>query len=40
MGGLYAPSLMIGATIGAVFGGSAAEVINSVSPENTVVAQP
>ncbi|KAJ9187138.1 hypothetical protein P3X46_002630 [Hevea brasiliensis] len=40
VGGLYAPSLMIGAAIGAVFGGSAAEVINSAIPGNAAVAQP
>ncbi|PON88863.1 Chloride channel, voltage gated [Trema orientale] len=40
VGGLYAPSLMIGAAIGAVFGGSAAEIINSAIPGNAAVAQP
>ncbi|AQK58191.1 P-loop containing nucleoside triphosphate hydrolase superfamily protein [Zea mays] len=40
VGGLYAPSLMIGAAVGAVFGGSAAELINSVIPGNTAVADP
>ncbi|KAG8661483.1 hypothetical protein MANES_01G007500v8 [Manihot esculenta] len=40
VGGLYAPSLMIGAAIGAVFGGSAAEVINSALPENAAVGHP
>ncbi|XP_010534843.1 PREDICTED: chloride channel protein CLC-f isoform X2 [Tarenaya hassleriana] len=40
VGGLYAPSLMIGAAIGAVFGGSAAEIINRAIPGNTAVAQP
>ncbi|XP_061349314.1 chloride channel protein CLC-f isoform X2 [Gastrolobium bilobum] len=40
VGGLYAPSLMIGAAVGAVFGGFAAEVINSAIPGNTAVAQP
>uniref|UniRef100_A0A803N9A9 Chloride channel protein n=1 Tax=Chenopodium quinoa TaxID=63459 RepID=A0A803N9A9_CHEQI len=40
VGGLYAPSLMIGAAVGAVFGGSAAELINSALPGNTAVAQP
>lgn len=40
VGGLYAPSLMIGAAVGAVFGGSAAEVINSAIPGNAAVAQP
>ncbi|XP_078443437.1 chloride channel F isoform X2 [Wolffia australiana] len=40
VGGLYAPSLMIGAAVGAVFGGSAAELINSAIPGNTAVAQP
>ncbi|KAJ3677585.1 hypothetical protein LUZ60_003309 [Juncus effusus] len=40
VGGLYAPSLMIGAAVGAVFGGSAAHVINAAVPGNTSVAQP
>ncbi|KAL5972302.1 hypothetical protein ACLOJK_041555 [Asimina triloba] len=40
VGGLYAPSLMIGAAVGAVFGGSAAEVINLAIPGNAAVAQP
>ncbi|XP_042402501.1 chloride channel protein CLC-f-like isoform X1 [Zingiber officinale] len=40
VGGLYAPSLMIGAALGAVFGGSAAELINSAIPGNGAVAQP
>lgn len=40
VGGLYAPSLMIGAAVGAVFGGSAAEIINSAVPGNAAVAQP
>ncbi|KAG6499376.1 hypothetical protein ZIOFF_039142 [Zingiber officinale] len=40
VGGLYAPSLMIGAALGAVFGGSAAELINSTIPGNGAVAQP
>ncbi|XP_020083055.1 chloride channel protein CLC-f [Ananas comosus] len=40
VGGLYAPSLMIGAAVGAVFGGLAAEVINSAIPGNAAVAQP
>ncbi|CAN6450562.1 unnamed protein product [Victoria cruziana] len=40
VGGLYAPSLMIGAAVGAVFGGSAAEIINSAIPGNAAVAQP
>ncbi|WOK95443.1 chloride channel protein CLC-f [Canna indica] len=40
VGGLYAPSLMIGAAVGAVFGGSAAELINSAIPGNGAVAQP
>uniref|UniRef100_A0A0E0IDU3 Chloride channel protein n=1 Tax=Oryza nivara TaxID=4536 RepID=A0A0E0IDU3_ORYNI len=40
VGGLYAPSLMIGAAVGAVFGGSAAELINSAIPGNTAVAHP
>ncbi|XP_010542481.1 PREDICTED: chloride channel protein CLC-f-like [Tarenaya hassleriana] len=40
VGGLYAPSLMIGAAVGAVFGGSAAEIINRAIPGNTAVAQP
>lgn len=40
VGGVYAPSLMIGAAVGAVFGGSAAELINSAIPGNAAVAQP
>lgn len=40
VGGLYAPSLMIGAAVGAVFGGSAAEIVNSAIPGNAAVAQP
>ncbi|GMH05905.1 hypothetical protein Nepgr_007745 [Nepenthes gracilis] len=40
VGGLYAPSLMIGAAVGAVFGGSAAELINLAIPGNAAVAQP
>ncbi|XP_072971590.1 chloride channel protein CLC-f-like [Typha angustifolia] len=40
VGGLYAPSLMIGAALGAVFGGLAAELINSAIPGNASVAQP
>lgn len=40
VGGLYAPSLMIGAAVGAVFGGSAAELINTAIPGNDAVAQP
>lgn len=40
VGGLYAPSLMIGAAVGAVFGGSAAELINRAIPGNAAVAQP
>ncbi|KAG8072167.1 hypothetical protein GUJ93_ZPchr0006g43141 [Zizania palustris] len=40
VGGLYAPSLMIGAAVGAVFGGSAAYLINSAIPSNAAVAQP
>ncbi|KAE8679190.1 Chloride channel protein CLC-f [Hibiscus syriacus] len=40
VGGLYAPSLMIGAAVGAVFGGSAAHLINSAIPGNAAVAQP
>ncbi|XP_058094027.1 chloride channel protein CLC-f-like isoform X1 [Magnolia sinica] len=40
VGALYAPSLMIGAALGAVFGGSAAEIINSAIPGNVAVAQP
>lgn len=40
VGGLYAPSLMIGAAVGAVFGGSAGELINSAIPGNTAIAQP
>ncbi|KAL2455128.1 Chloride channel protein CLC-f [Abeliophyllum distichum] len=40
VGGLYAPSLMIGAAVGAVFGGCAGEMIDSAIPGNTAVAQP
>ncbi|KAL2335840.1 hypothetical protein Fmac_010286 [Flemingia macrophylla] len=40
VGGLYAPSLMIGAAAGAVFGGFSAEIINSAIPGNAAVAQP
>lgn len=40
VGGLYAPSLMIGAAVGAVFGGSAGELINSAIPGNAAVAEP
>ncbi|XP_022877808.1 chloride channel protein CLC-f-like [Olea europaea var. sylvestris] len=40
VGGLYAPSLMIGAAVGAVFGGCAGEMIDSAIPGNTSVAQP
>ncbi|KAJ0586030.1 putative chloride channel, voltage gated, chloride channel, core [Helianthus annuus] len=40
VGGLYAPSLMIGAAVGAVFGGSAGELINSAIPGNTAIAEP
>lgn len=40
VGGLYAPSLMIGAAVGAVFGGSAAELINTAIPGNAAVAEP
>ncbi|KAF8031310.1 hypothetical protein BT93_D0491 [Corymbia citriodora subsp. variegata] len=40
VGGLYAPSLMIGAAVGAVFGGSAAQIVNSAIPGNAAVAQP
>lgn len=39
VGGLYAPSLMIGAAVGAVFGGLAGELINSAIPGNAAVAQ-
>ncbi|KAL8147014.1 hypothetical protein AgCh_004653 [Apium graveolens] len=40
VGGLYAPSLMIGAAVGAVFGGSAGQLINSAIPGNAAVAEP
>lgn len=40
VGGLYAPSLMIGAAVGAVFGGSAAYLINAAIPGSAAVAQP
>jgi H+/Cl- antiporter ClcA len=37
---MYAPSLMIGAAVGAVFGGSAGQLINSAIPGNTAIAEP
>ncbi|KAL2467010.1 Chloride channel protein CLC-f [Abeliophyllum distichum] len=40
VGGLYAPSLMIGAAVGAVFGGCAAELINSAISGDASIAQP
>ncbi|XP_060187684.1 chloride channel protein CLC-f isoform X1 [Lycium barbarum] len=40
VGGLYAPSLMIGAAVGAVFGGLAGDLINSAIPGNAAIAQP
>ncbi|XVE80666.1 hypothetical protein DITRI_Ditri14bG0156800 [Diplodiscus trichospermus] len=40
VGGLHAPSLMIGAAVGAVFGGSVAELIKSAIPRNAAVAHP
>ncbi|KAI3466359.1 hypothetical protein Pfo_023022 [Paulownia fortunei] len=40
VGGLYAPSLMIGAAVGAVFGGCAGELINTAIPGNAAVAEP
>ncbi|KAI7752121.1 hypothetical protein M8C21_031645 [Ambrosia artemisiifolia] len=40
VGGLYAPSLMIGAAVGAVFGGSAMELIKSAIPGNFAIAEP
>ncbi|XP_073118473.1 chloride channel protein CLC-f-like isoform X2 [Henckelia pumila] len=40
VGGLYAPSLMIGAAVGAVFGGCAGELINSAIPGNATIAEP
>ncbi|KAL3614753.1 hypothetical protein CASFOL_041510 [Castilleja foliolosa] len=40
VGGLYAPSLMIGAAVGAVFGGCAGELINRAIPGNAAVAEP
>lgn len=40
VGGLYAPSLMVGAAIGAVFGGCAGELINSAIPGDASIAQP
>ncbi|MBA0833148.1 hypothetical protein Goarm_017484 [Gossypium armourianum] len=40
VGGLYAPSLMMGAAVGAVFGGSAAKLTNSAIPGIAAVAQP
>ncbi|XP_031116172.1 chloride channel protein CLC-f-like [Ipomoea triloba] len=39
VGGLYAPSLMIGAAVGAVFGGLSGELINSTIPGNSAIAQ-
>lgn len=39
VGGLYAPCLMAGAAVGAVFGGSAAEITNLAIPGNAAVAQ-
>ncbi|XP_075494659.1 chloride channel protein CLC-f-like [Primulina tabacum] len=40
VGGLYAPSLMIGAAVGAVFGGFAGELINPAIPGNAAIAEP
>ncbi|XP_047317609.1 chloride channel protein CLC-f-like [Impatiens glandulifera] len=40
VGGLYAPSLMIGAAVGAVFGGISGEIINAAIPGNSAVAEP
>ncbi|KAH6795850.1 hypothetical protein C2S51_036836 [Perilla frutescens var. frutescens] len=40
VGGLYAPSLMIGAAVGAVFGGCAGELINTAIPGNAAIAEP
>ncbi|KAL8505369.1 hypothetical protein ACS0TY_016561 [Phlomoides rotata] len=40
VGGLYAPSLMIGASVGAVFGGCAGQLINTAIPGNAAVAEP
>ncbi|KAD5507592.1 hypothetical protein R6Q59_031611 [Mikania micrantha] len=40
VGGLYAPSLMIGAAVGAVFGGSAGQLINSAIPGHNAIAEP
>ncbi|EPS65023.1 hypothetical protein M569_09754, partial [Genlisea aurea] len=40
VGGLYAPSLMIGAAVGAVFGGCAGQLINSAFPGNAAIAEP
>ncbi|KAB2059344.1 hypothetical protein ES319_A11G295400v1 [Gossypium barbadense] len=40
VGGLYAPSLMMGAAVGAVFGGSAAKLTNSAIPGIAALAQP
>ncbi|PIN11869.1 Cl- channel CLC-3 and related proteins (CLC superfamily) [Handroanthus impetiginosus] len=40
VGGLYAPSLMIGAAVGALFGGCAGELINSAIPGNAAIAEP
>ncbi|XP_076900226.1 chloride channel protein CLC-f-like [Bidens hawaiensis] len=40
VGGLYAPSLMIGAAVGAVFGGLAMEIVNSAVPGNSAIAEP
>ena len=38
VGHLYAPSLIIGATVGVVFGGSAAKIINSTILGNAAIA--
>lgn len=40
VGGLYAPSLMIGAAVGAVFGGFSVELINYAIPGSGAIAQP
>ena len=40
VGGLYAPSLMIGAAVGSVFGDLAGRVINAAIPGHDAVAHP
>ncbi|KAI3669536.1 hypothetical protein L6452_40773 [Arctium lappa] len=40
VGGFYAPSLMIGVAVGAVFRGSTTELINSAIPGNAAIVEP